>query len=108
MGIQIQVYCRRPSLGEVSALIEMGVEYVGWHVHPDDGEGILLSEWIVQMLRSAGRTASLLVHSRKAHVLEAMARMIRPDFLLLSSNRDDSEMSSLATAISAHTRLMMS
>ena len=104
----IQIYCRRPSLGEVDALLSMGVEFVGWHVRPQDGDALTQARQIAELVASRGATSSLLVHSRKVEVLRAIADMVRPDFLLMSSDRDDREMELLARSVAPHARLMMS
>lgn len=104
----IQIYCRRPSLGEMKALMEMGVEYIAWHVRPEDGDGLIQARTIAALARDSNTKTSLLVHSRKLTTLEAVARMIQPDFLLLSSDRDDRQMPELAARLGPSTRLMMS
>lgn len=108
MSTAIQIYCRRPTLGEMKALIAMGVEYVAWHVRPEDGEALIQARAIVALARSTKTRTSLLVHSRKLGVLESVARMIEPDHLLLSSDRDDQQMQELARRIGPTTTLMMS
>lgn len=108
MASQIQVYCRRPSLGETQQLINMGVGFVAWHVHPDDGSGLVQSKLIADLIRVRGAKSSLLIHSRKPAVLESIAKMVAPDYLLLSSDRDDEAMPGLSEVLAPHTRLMMS
>lgn len=103
-----QIYCRRPSLGEVKALIEMGVTHIAWDLSPQDGDRIVVSSQIIEMIQQANRVSTLLVHSRKIAVLSSICRMIRPDYLLLSSDRNDHEMPSLASAVGPQTKLMMS
>jgi phosphoribosylanthranilate isomerase len=92
----------------MKALIDMGIEYLGWHVRPDDGDGLIHSRQIAKLIRDAGRRSSLLVHSRKLPVLAEVAEMVRPDFLLLSSDRDDALMPELARSVGSDTKLMMS
>lgn len=104
----VQIYCRRPSLGETKALIEMGTTHVAWDVRPQDREQMVLAAQIADLVREAGRISTLLIHSRKRKVLATIARMVRPDFLLLSSDRNDAEMSLLSEEIAPATRLMMS
>jgi phosphoribosylanthranilate isomerase len=106
--VDTQIYCRRPSLGEVQALIEIGVTHIAWDVSPQDGNGLVLSAQIAEMVRAASRKSTLLVHSRKVTALATIARMVKPDYLLLSSDRDDSEMPGLAATIGSHSKLMMS
>lgn len=108
MSTEIQVYCRRPSLGEMDALIEMGVHCLAWHIRPEDGMAIIEAERMARRIKDAGRKSTLLVHSRKVQILSTVARMVRPDFLLLSSDRDDSEMGHLAALVAPNTKLMMS
>lgn len=104
----IQIYCRRPSLGEMDALLAMGVEFLAWHVHPEDGKALVEAERLARVIQGAGAKASLLVHSKKLDVLGSIARMVRPDFLLLSSERNDAAMPSLARDIGPDVKLMMS
>jgi len=104
----VQVYCRKPSLGESKALLDMGVELVAWDVRPDDGKGLLISRMIRDQIRDAGMTSTLLVHSRKIAQLVTIAKMVQPDYLLMSSDRDDSKMIELARLIQPHSKLMMS
>lgn len=104
----IQIYCRRPSLGEMKELLDLGVEYIAWHVHPEDGSALTQSRLIADLVRDNGATSSLLVHSRKPSMLEVVAKMVVPDFLLLSSDRDDAAMPGLSAALGGRTRLMMS
>lgn len=90
------------------ALMEMGVDYLGWDVRPEDGTALLLSRRIVAAAKEQGARTTLLVHSRKPDVLRLVAEMVQPDFLLLSSERDDSAMPPLAKALGSQTKLMMS
>jgi phosphoribosylanthranilate isomerase len=104
----IQIYCRRPSLGEMHALLDLGVEYLAWHIRPENGASIVEAERMTRVIHDAGRRASLLVHSNKVDVLSAIARMVQPDFLLMSSDRDDAAMPQVARDIGPNIRLMMS
>lgn len=106
--MEIQIYCRRPSLGETHALLGMGVDLIGWHAYPHDGEALIQAREIATLVRRAGARSSLLVHSRKIAVLAEVAQMVRSDFLLLSSDRDDAQMPQLARSVGPETGLMMS
>jgi phosphoribosylanthranilate isomerase len=108
MAPAIQIYCRRPTLGEMEQLVLLGVEYLAWHIDPSDGDAIVQSRWIIELARRNDRRTSLLVHSRKVHVLRTIAELLEPSFLLLSSDRNDSDMPGLARAIASTTQLMMS
>lgn len=105
---KIQVYCRRPSMGETLALLDMSVDFIAWHVHPENGDALIHSRLIAGVIRDAGATSVLLVHSRKLHVLSAVAEMISPDYLLMSSDRNDQDMPQLSSLLGSKTRLMMS
>ena len=108
MPVEVQIYCRRPSLGEMRALIDMGVQYVAWHVKPEDGKGLIQSHQIAAYARARNAKSSLLIHSRKISELTAIIWMVKPDYLLLSSERDDARMPELAEQVRPHTQLMMS
>lgn len=103
----IQIYCRNPSLGETKALLDMGVELIGWHVKPDDGAGLMLSRWLADLVRDRGAKSSLLVHEKRTGRLATIAEMVRPDYLLMSSARDDEAMPALAARLGSATKLMM-
>jgi phosphoribosylanthranilate isomerase len=107
-SVGIQIYSRRPSLGEAKALLDLGVSFVAWQVRPDDGPGLVLSRQIADLVGERGARSTLLVHSRKVAVLESVTRMICPDFLLLSSDRDDEAMPMLAQTVGPECGLMMS
>lgn len=106
--IGVQVYCRRPSLGETRALVDLGVDYIAWDVNPEDGRGLTEAYAIARECDARGVSSTLLVHSRKSRVLASIARMIRPKYLLLSSDREDDSMPSLAAELSHDVQLMMS
>lgn len=103
----IQIYCREPTMGEVSALVELGVEFVGWDLEPKDGERLLLSSRLIEMIREAGRTSTVLVHSRNQDHLERVANFLRPDYLLLSSDREGVSLATLKRSLPAETSLMI-
>jgi len=103
-----QIYCRKPSVGEMLALLEMGVEYIAWHLHPNDGKSIILSRQLVDLAKLHGASSTLLIHSLKLHELETIARMVQPDYLLMSSDRNDDDMPQLARRLTGHSKLMMS
>lgn len=106
--IGVQVYCRKPSLGETDALLAIGVDHIAWDLRPDDGATLILSRLIADRVRAAGAKSAVLVHSRKIHILTTVGRMVRPTYLLLSSNRNDAEMPTLAGDLPPETSLMMS
>jgi phosphoribosylanthranilate isomerase len=103
----IQIYCRRPSHAEVGALLEMGVEYIGFDVRPEDGAMLREARDLVDLIRSKGAASSVLVHERKWRRLATLAMMLEPDYLLMSSDREDGYLGELAQAVKPKTRLMV-
>ena len=108
MGVKVQIYCRQPTLGEMQILHEIGTHNLAWDVDPKSGDAIVRSKLISNFCRDVKSTSVLLIHSSKLSVITAVAEMVRPDYLLLSSVRNDDEMPELALRLKGVTRLMMS
>ena len=107
--IAVQVYCRRPSLGEMDALVAMGVGHLGWELQPSDGDGLTLSRRIVDRARKAGARTTLLIHSRDASTVETIANMVSPDCLLIPAGMlEEARIPELARRLAPLTSLMMS
>lgn len=110
---KIQIYCRKPTLSEMEALFALGVTHVAWGVHPEDAQGLDLSEAIVRRAHDAGVGATLLVEAEDTPVIERVARQVQPDYLLVPAERIGRglgvpELPGLARRLRPRTALMMS
>jgi phosphoribosylanthranilate isomerase len=103
----VQIYSRRASLDELQMLVEVGTDIVAWALHPERPGEVDVTRQGVQLVRSAGRQSTLLVHSKDPQVLIGAADLYRPDFLLLSSVRDDAWVPTLAKALPLDVGLMI-
>jgi phosphoribosylanthranilate isomerase len=104
-----QIFCRRPTLGEMDALFAMGADMVGWEISSGDWDTLMVSRAITDRARKVGVGTTLMVHSSSPFALESAARMVAPDHLLVPAGLlDEARMAALAAALPDGTRLMAS
>lgn len=109
MSAKVQIYCRRPSMAEMSELFQLGVDIVGWDLRADDQAGLELSRRIVDVARAAGVQTCLLVLCEQLRAIETIANAVVPDYLAVAAELTyDGPTGTLAGRLDPRTALMMS
>ena len=70
-------------------MIDNKVDFIAWDVHPSDANRLVYSRLYRDMISDSGLSSVVLVHSKKIHEIVSISKMICPDYLLTSSNRDN-------------------
>lgn len=113
MKIQKQIFCRKPSLEEMKALLSLGVTHIGWVLKNSETSEIKLSESIIQEAKKEKVETVLLITEQTVKSLKQVALTLCPDYLLIAAEHigisiQEQDLPELAKQISPKTLLMMS
>lgn len=95
-------------MSEIQQLIQAETDLIGWDLRPDDGKRLINSHSYVATIRAGAKHSVVLIHSTKTREIAAVAEMLKPDYILMSSARDDNELRAIKDALPKGTRLMVS